>query len=223
MEIAPNVHQLQLGFVNAYLIVDADGLTLIDTGMPGSNKKILEYVSSLGKVPADLKRIILTHSDLDHIGGLAALKTATNARTYASTIEADGIARGKSTRPPKGRSLRRLLLTLLRPMVKARPVNVDEKLNDGQSLPVLGGLRVVDTSGHTPGHISLFSPSAKILFGGDSMRAVDDRLVPSPPAITWDETKMRQSVKRQAALGAEIVCVGHGPVIKDAVNKFPRL
>jgi glyoxylase-like metal-dependent hydrolase (beta-lactamase superfamily II) len=223
MEIAPNVHQLQLGFVNAYLIVEADGLTLIDSGMPGSDKKILDYVSGLGRLPSDLKRIILTHSDIDHIGGLAGLKTATNAHTYASAIEAEGIARGKSTRPPKGRSLRRMLFSLLSPMVKARPVIIDERISDGQSLPVLGGLRVVNTFGHTPGHISLFSPSAKILFGGDSMRAAEDHLIPSPPAITWDEAKMRESVKIQAALGAEIVCVGHGPVIKNAANKFPQM
>jgi glyoxylase-like metal-dependent hydrolase (beta-lactamase superfamily II) len=223
MEVAPNVHQIVLNFVNAYLIVDMDGLTLIDTGMPGSAKKILEYINGIDRSPDDLKRIILTHSDIDHIGGLAAMKAASGARTYANSTEAAGIAKGKSTRPPQGQSLRAMLMKVLMPMVKAKPVKVDELLSDGQVLPILGGLRVVNTFGHTPGHISLYSPSTKILFGGDSMRAMEDHLVVSPPSITWDTPKMLESVKTQAALGAEIVCVGHGPVIKGATGKFPEL
>lgn len=86
MEIIPNVHLIPNVMANPYLIVDADGLTLIDTGMPGSHKKILKYITDLGHLPSDLKRIILTHSDLDHVGGLAALKKASGARIYASAI-----------------------------------------------------------------------------------------------------------------------------------------
>jgi glyoxylase-like metal-dependent hydrolase (beta-lactamase superfamily II) len=223
MEVAPNVHQIVLNFVNAYLIVDADGLTLIDTGMPGSDKKILEYISGIDRLPDELKRIILTHSDIDHIGSLAALKAASGARTYANTLEAEGIAKGKSTRPLKGRGLRLILFKLLMPMFKAKPVKVDEALSDGQVLPVLGGLQVVNTFGHTPGHISLYSPSTKILFGGDSMRSSGDGLMPSPLINTWDEARMLEAIKVQAALGAEIVCVGHGSVIKDATDKFPQM
>ncbi|HZY43274.1 MAG TPA: MBL fold metallo-hydrolase, partial [Anaerolineae bacterium] len=63
MEVAPNVHQITLNFVNAFLIIDEDGLTLIDTGLPGSDKKIIEYLSGIGRLPNNLKRIILTHSD----------------------------------------------------------------------------------------------------------------------------------------------------------------
>jgi glyoxylase-like metal-dependent hydrolase (beta-lactamase superfamily II) len=221
MEVAPNVHQIVLNFVNAYLIIDADGLTLIDTGMPGSDKKILEYISSIDHTPNDLKRIILTHSDIDHIGGLAALQAASGARTYANSIEAEGIARGKSTRPLKGRGLRLMLFKLLMPMFKAKSAKIDERLNDGQVLPILGGLRVVNTFGHTPGHISLYSPSTGILFGGDSMRSSEDRLMPSPLINTWDQAKMLEAIKIQAALGAEIVCVGHGSVIKGAASRFP--
>lgn len=221
MEVAPNVHQVTLDFVNAFLIVDADGLTLIDTGMPGSAKKILEYIRGLGRLPNNLKRIILTHSDIDHIGGLAALKAATGARTYANSIEAGGIAQGKSTRQLRPPGARAMLFKILSRFFKAKPAMIDELLSEGQRLPALGGLQVVNTPGHTPGHISLFSPSAKVLFAGDSMRSSDDRLMPSPLANTWDEAKMRESVKLQAALGAETVCVGHGATIKDAATKFP--
>jgi glyoxylase-like metal-dependent hydrolase (beta-lactamase superfamily II) len=88
-------------------------------------------------------------------------------------------------------------------------------------LPALGALRVVETPGHTPGHISLFAPSTGILFVGDSLVSANGRLRESRGANTWDQAKAIESVRKQAALGARIVCSGHGPVVMDAGNKFP--
>ena len=110
MKIVDNVFVVPGVVANPYILVDADGLTVIDTGLPRSEKKILAYVAGLGRSAGDVKRIILTHSDLDHVGGLAALQKATGARTYAGKIEADSIAAGKASREikPSGFSLRRI-------------------------------------------------------------------------------------------------------------------
>ena len=223
MKIIDNVYIVPGVMANSYILVDADGLTIIDTGLPRSEKKILAYVASLGKSVSDVKRIILTHSDLDHVGGLAALQKATGARTYASKIEAEFIAEGKSSRPIQSSrlSLRRILFALMRPFFKATPFQVDEIITDGQMLPALGGLRVVDTAGHTPGHISLFAPAAGILFCGDSMVTDENGIHGSRSGLTWDEAKARDAEKRQATLGAHIVCSGHGPVVMEAEGKFP--
>ena len=223
MEIVPNVHVIPGTVVNVYLLVDADGLTLIDTGLAGNDKKILKYIAELGRQPQDLKRIILTHSDGDHVGALAALKAATSARVYASPIEAQAIEAAHPSRELKMQGVRALLFKYIAgPLFKTKPVHVDELINDGQVLPVLGGLRVVATAGHTPGHISLFAPFAKILFAGDSMTAdKEGRLRTSRGMNTWDEAKAIEAVMIQAALGAQIVCVGHGPIVRDAANKFP--
>ena len=224
MEVIVNVHHIPNIIANPYLIIDKDGLTLIDTGLPGSEKKILNYINGLGHSPADLKRIVITHSDLDHIGGLFALKKATGARTYASEIEAKAIASGKPSRPIKsGLTIRRVLFSIVGLWMKPHPMQVDEILKDGQILPVLGGLRVVDTSGHTPGHISLFAAKSGLLFPGDSMVSDQKGLHGSRPAVTWDSAKANESVRKQAELGARIVCPGHGPVITDAQNKFPTV
>ena len=107
--------------------------------------------------------------------------------------------------------------------MKAAPVCADEILSEGQILPVLGGLRVVETSGHTPGHISLFSPTIGILFTGDSIVSRKEGLVRSLQHLTWDEAKADESARKQAALGARIVCSGHGPVVMDAADKFPKI
>jgi glyoxylase-like metal-dependent hydrolase (beta-lactamase superfamily II) len=223
MKITENVFLVPGVIGNPYILVDSDGLTLIDTGMPHSGTKILAYVSSLGKSAHDVKRILVTHSDLDHVGSLAALKKLTGARTYASQVEAAAIATGKASRQIKrsGFSARRILFALLGPFMKAAPFQMDEILADGQILPVLGGLRVVATFGHTPGHLSFFGPAAGILFCGDSMVTDANGIHGSRPGLTWDDSKAREAEKKQSALGAQIVCPGHGPVVMDAAGKFP--
>jgi glyoxylase-like metal-dependent hydrolase (beta-lactamase superfamily II) len=222
LKITDNVYLIPGITANPYLIVDEDGLTLIDTGLPGSQKMILSYISRLGKTARDMKRIILTHLDLDHVGGLGALHKATGARTFASRIEADAIGLGKSSKPPAaGRSisiLRRLYTTLFKP----KPLVIDEIVVDGQVLPILGGLRVMDTAGHSPGHISLFASETGILFCGDSMVGTDQGLRGSRPQMTWNPKMAAEAVARQAALKPKIVCPGHGPVVMDAADKFPE-
>ena len=88
-------------------------------------------------------------------------------------------------------------------------------------LEVGGGLRVIDTSGHTPGHISFYAPASGVLFCGDSMVSDAQGLHGSRPGLTWDAAKAEAAVKKQAALRPQIVCPGHGPVVTDAAGKFP--
>ena len=225
MRIIDDVYVVPDVIANPYIIVDADGLTLIDTGLPHHEQTILAYVAGLGKAAREVKRIVLTHSDFDHFGSLAALHKLTGARTYASKPEADAIAMGRPSRFPRmpaGSLMRRLRYLRMRLFVKAAPFQVDEILTDGQVLPVLGGLRVVETPGHTPGHISLFAPAAGILFCGDSMVTYDNTIDDDPrPAATWDQASAKASIVRQSLLGAQIVCSGHGPVVTDAAGKFP--
>jgi glyoxylase-like metal-dependent hydrolase (beta-lactamase superfamily II) len=224
MEIIPNVHLIPNTVANPYLLIDPDGLTLIDAGLPGSHRKILRYLAGLGYASGDLKRILITHADFDHVGGLAPLKAATGARVFASPVEAQAIAEGHASRPLKPRSaITKFLFDLMAGLFKPAPVKVDELLADGQILPVLGGLRIVETPGHTPGHISLFAPAAGILFCGDSIVSGETGLRGSSGANNWDQAKSDESVRKQATLGARILCSGHGPVVMDAAGKFSQI
>ncbi len=220
MEISPHVHQIPGVMANVFLVVEPDGLTLIDAGLSRDQAKIPRYIVGLGRRPSDCKRIIITHSDTDHVGGLAALKEATGARVYASAIEAQAIAMGRPSRPLNAPRFSRPLLALLGPILQSKPVQVDECVPDGYVFPVLGGLRVVATPGHTPGHISLFAPAEGVLFVGDSLIVRNGQLQSSWGIVCWDQDAADASVRAQAALGARIVCSGHGAVVTDAV-KFP--
>jgi glyoxylase-like metal-dependent hydrolase (beta-lactamase superfamily II) len=221
MQVITNVFVLPSPIANVYLIVDPDGLTLIDAGLARSARKILRLITDLGYFSRQLRRVIVTHADGDHVGGLAAIKAASAARIYAHPIEAAAMAEGRMSRELKLRGPLKWLFALFYPWFQPKPTVVDETVAEGQVIPVLGGLRVVETPGHTPGHISLFAVSASVLFTGDSLVTEGDRLVLSREAYAWDPVQALESVKKQAALEARIVCPAHGPVVHNAVGKYP--
>jgi glyoxylase-like metal-dependent hydrolase (beta-lactamase superfamily II) len=226
MKVIDNVYLVPGVTANSYILVEPDpgGLTIIDTGLPYSEKTILRYMARKGWSARDIKRILITHADLDHYGCLGAVQRESGARTYASRVEANAIAKGKSSRPIDrngDNTLQRLLIAFFSQVMKATPFQVDEILAEGQTLPVLGGLQVVETPGHSPDHISFFAPSVRVLFCGDSMRSDDEGLRTSRSRNNWDQDCAEASVRKQAGLGAQIVCPGHGPVVRDAGSKFP--
>ncbi|MBI5301144.1 MAG: MBL fold metallo-hydrolase [Chloroflexi bacterium] len=225
MQIAPHVHHIPGTICNLFLIVEPDGLTLIDAGLGVMEKRVLKYIANLGRAPRDLKHILITHSDPDHIGALSALKSATGARVYASAIEARAIAHGTASRELKLVGWQKILFAILLPILgrffSVRPTRVDEIVSDDQVLPILDGVRVLATSGHTPGHLSYFVPSAGVLFVGDSLVSEGTRLRGSRGMNNWDQKKADISVRLQAALAPRIVCSGHGAVVMDAADKFP--
>jgi glyoxylase-like metal-dependent hydrolase (beta-lactamase superfamily II) len=227
MKITDHVYVVPGVTANSYILADADELTIIDTGLPYSEKRILEYIASLGRSARAVRRILITHADLDHYGCLAALQQVSGACAYASRLEAASMAKGQSSRPVDrsiDTAFKRFMFTMMSRWMKATPIEVDEILADGQMLPVLGGLKVVETPGHSPGHLSYFLLSAGILFCGDSMRSDGKRgFRASRSRNDWDPALASLSVRKQAGLGAQIVCPGHGPVVWDAGVKFPVL
>lgn len=223
MEILKNVHLIPSVVANPYLIVDSGELTLIDTGLPWSAKKILKYVTSLGFETGDIKNILITHADSDHVGGLAAIQKKSGGEVFASEIEAQAIKTGEQSRPLKLSGIQKLLFSAASIFFRAAPAGVDHILTNEEVLPIMGGLRVVETPGHTPGHISLFSEEEGVLFCGDSLRCPDGRIKVSRGVNTWDEGLAWQSAELQVGLGASIVCPGHGDVVRDAGEAFQNM
>jgi glyoxylase-like metal-dependent hydrolase (beta-lactamase superfamily II) len=223
MKIIDNVYIVPRVLANSYILVDPDGLTVIDTGLPYSEKKILQYVTRLGCSTGDVKRILITHADLDHYGCLAGLHKATGACTYAGQAEAHAIAKGQSSRPVNHSisGFQRFVIGMLGRLMQFTPHQVDEILSDGQVLPVLGSLQVVETPGHAPGHLSYFAPSSGILFCGDSMRSDGSGLRGSNSRNNWNQSMAEASVRKLAGLHPRIICPGHGPAVFDAMENLP--
>ncbi|MDQ3029533.1 MAG: MBL fold metallo-hydrolase, partial [Actinomycetota bacterium] len=153
-------------FINSYLLADDDGsLTLVDAGLKSAPKAVLKALEQLGKAPGDVQRILLTHAHLDHAGGLAGVQQATAGRVLSHDAEAEYLRTGNP--PPSESTLGRLVRKM--PGSGFSRVDVDETFADGATLPVAGGLTVVHTPGHSPGHCSFLHPSTGVLITGDAV------------------------------------------------------
>jgi len=216
MQVIPGVHQITHRFANIILIVE-ERLTLIDTGFRGSGPRIADYIGRLGRSVEEVGLIIITHNHLDHVGGLAELKKMAPAKV--ALHQAD-LSQDESILPYPRYTLRLLrlpLVSLFRPLAYASPDDVDMKLAGGEVLPLLGGLEVIHTPGHTPGGISLFSAERKLLIAGDMLNNRHRDIIPPARMVSTDLPQAMESVKRLAQLDFDTLCCGHGrPMVGGA-------
>ena len=229
MRIANGIHSMgqeEGGHVHAFLLDDGNGLTLIDTMYDDDAHHVLAELTSIGKKPADLKNIILTHAHKSHLGGLAALKKASGATVHSHDWEVDIIAgRREATRvspfPKKPLQVYKLQLGLALGLGKHQPCEVDHRLKAGDRV---GPLEVVETPGHTPGSLSFWWPERRALFAGDVIATWPD-VAPGWPGLTLDNDRNLRSVHQLTDFGnAEILCVGHGePITQGAATMIKKL
>jgi glyoxylase-like metal-dependent hydrolase (beta-lactamase superfamily II) len=215
MEIIPKIHQVDGVNGNCYIIV-RNGLTLIDTGIPGSGAKILSYIrNTLHREPSVITTIILTHFHTDHIGGVRVLKEAAPGLNVA-VHEADaGYVTGRMPLP-RYPGFRGLLLGLF---VRMRPAFFapDIILKDGDHIE---GLTCIHLPGHTPGSIGLLDEESKTLFAGDLLRWDGSSLSEGPGGFSIDVPASRESIRKIASLDVDTLLIGHGkPLRPDAAAK----
>ena len=178
--------------------------------MAGNHRAILRGISSLELAAENLKRILITHADSDHYGALARLLSIAGVQTWTSQPEAEAIIAGHASRDLKGNSVvEKVFVRASGPMMRAAPAAIDRLLMPGETLPILGGLVVIDSRGHTPGHISFFLPEKRVLFSGDSIFRRDGRFIPSYGINCWDEELAVSAMQVQLELAPKIICGGH--------------
>ncbi|HUF54135.1 MAG TPA: MBL fold metallo-hydrolase [Dehalococcoidia bacterium] len=221
-EIFPYIYAIPGSYVNMFLLAEADGLTLIDSGLKGADRKVWKAVKEVGRKPGELKHVLVTHHHADHCGALAAVKTASQATTYIHPIDAPIMA-GEQPRPrPNPGSIAGKvagpLLTRL-PANNPTPVTADELVNDGDVLPMGGGICVIHTPGHTMGHVSFYLKGhGGILFTGDAAAHMMGRLGKPALIFTEDMAAAKESMRKLAALEFNTACFGHGSVLKGGAN-----
>lgn len=207
MEIQPNIHWINGGSSNFYLGVDEDGLVLVDSGMPKREKLLWELLNSLNYQPADLKHILVTHADVDHAGSLAVIQQASGAKIYASAKTAVLLPEGRS---PK--HMPWFAQIIIDTFMRYGKVSADKVtiVQDGDALPLLGGIQVLATPGHTLDHLSFYNPASGVLFAGDAMNTRNGRLQATESRITADVPASRQSVIKLLQLAPVVFACGHG-------------
>ena len=201
------------------LVVIADpkkGLTLVDTSMPGHIGAIEEALAADGFKIEDIKQIIITHQDVDHIGSLAHVKNASGAKVIAHSIEVPFIeGKQRSVKyPSQERFDQNPGMQEMFEAIARAPV--DQVVEDGEVLDLAGGVRVIHTPGHTLGHISLFLERSKILITGDALTSAEGQLRGFGEGATPDHPTAIESVKKLASLSeVNAIVTYHGGLVSD--------
>jgi glyoxylase-like metal-dependent hydrolase (beta-lactamase superfamily II) len=200
----------RFGFVNCYLVREDDGLTLVDTMLPGSAKRI---TAAARELDAPIVRIALTHAHGDHIGSLDALHALLpDAEVIISARDARLLAKDMSLDPDE-------------PQVKLRggypgaSTVPTRTVDDGD---MIGSLQVVASPGHTPGHVSfldtrdqtLIAGDAYVTLGGVTTSAKAASWFPLATMATWDKPTELASAKRLRALEPTRLAPGHGKIVE---------
>jgi glyoxylase-like metal-dependent hydrolase (beta-lactamase superfamily II) len=200
----------RFGLVNAFLVEEEDGLTLVDTALPGSAKAIRAAALELGR---PIVRIALTHAHGDHVGSLDALADALpGVEVSISERDARLLAKNKTTDPGEP------------PEAKMRGSYPGARTSPTRTLAPgdrVGSLEVVASPGHTPGHVSFLDTRDRTLIAGDAFSTIGgvatsarmNPLFPFPVVATWHKPTALASARALRALDPARLAVGHGPIV----------
>lgn len=218
MKLAPHLHRIGNDVVAAYLIVTDDGVTVVDAGLAGHWKELRAELESLGLSLADVRGLIVTHGDSDHLGFAERIRREIGVPVYVHAADAD---RARGAKPPKtpmppmkiGPAVRFVVYSLIRGGVRTTYLTEVVEVADGDLLDLPGAPRVIGMPGHSPGSIAIFSPEADALFVGDALttrHVTTGRAVPQPAPFTDDPQCALDSLENIASVEASWVLPGHG-------------
>lgn len=225
MEITPSVHALYHPFtipvtpelilnrfVYSYLIF-GDTITLIDTGVAGSDARIFDYIRSQGCNPSDIEQIILTHSHPDHIGAAMAIQQETGCKIISHPAECawiEDVSLQNHERAVPG------FFTLV-----SGSVHVDQEIQDGDTVLLDPSqdrfLEVLHTPGHSPGSVSLLLPGTGVLFSGDAIP------IPGEIPVYDDALASFQTLKRLMDLPGVRFLLSSWDVPRDGERAYTQM
>ncbi len=192
------------------LVWDTDHTILVDTGYPGQWPLIRQEAEKSGIAWDTLNKVIITHQDLDHIGSLPTIlnvlpqpievlandveKPYIQGEKRLLKINPESVAQAMDSLPENvPEEWRKAFRQVLENPPKSK---VDKTVADGEELPYCGGIVVIHTPGHTPGHISLYHIQSKTLIAGDSMIVANGELLGPDPQYCIDADLAVNSLKK---------------------------
>jgi glyoxylase-like metal-dependent hydrolase (beta-lactamase superfamily II) len=215
--VMPGVHQISHRIVNSFVIDGDEGVTLVDTGLPRLHRTIVEVLPQIGRSITDVTAIVLTHSHRDHTGGAARLKAASGASVHASVVDAVAIRGDEPIPTPPVTEHLPFLKPLFDLLPRSEPVDVEHMVGEGETTDLPEDLRVIDTPGHTPGHVSyLLEREGGLLIVGDA--AVARRGQVRLGWLNRGEPACEASIRHVADLDFDVACFGHAAPLRPAAS-----
>ncbi|TGE33295.1 MBL fold metallo-hydrolase [Desulfosporosinus sp. Sb-LF] len=239
MNIAKGVETLELtmnimgdqSIIHPTLIWDDETIILLDAGMPSQLPEIRKVMDQVGAPFSKLNKVILTHQDLDHMSGLSEILRLSDhkvevlahkeERPYIQgekpliKLNPEQMAKRLESLPEEKR---KQMEKVFKASLKLK-FNVDSTIDDGEVLPYCGGITVIHTPGHTPGHICLYLNQSKTLITGDALNVIDGQMVGPKPEYAADINTAKRSLMKLIQYDIQTVICYHGGVYNDKVNQ----
>ena len=220
MKISQNVYMLEttMGptmwkgrecFAMVYAVLEEDGITLIDTGFPDKGMEILNEVRELGKRKLDVKQILLTHADLDHMGNAAWIQAKAGCPVWISEKELI-YTDGRKARFGEKQEMAEAF-GLQNPTLSIYP-------ESGR----IGEFEIIETPGHSEGHVSIIY-NKKILFGGDLFFCKQGQMSSANPVYSEDVPLAEKSLEQLLKNKFTILCPAHGEPEKRKNVKWKEM
>jgi len=218
MQLAAGLHRVGNDIVACYLVVTEQGITLVDAGLPGHWKDLEVELASLGLSVDDVRGIVLTHGDSDHIGFAERLRKQQGIPVFVGRQDAARARGEEKTKPAWGRirlgaTLRFLAYATRKGGLRTRYLGEVVEVDGGDVLDLPGSPRVIALPGHSPGSIAVHVPAVDAVFVGDGLttrHVLTGATGPAPAPFTDDTVAALDSLERLAGVEARWVLPGHG-------------
>lgn len=218
MQLAPHLHRIGNDIVAAYLVETADGITVIDAGLPGHYRELQLELTAMGRSLDDVRGVVLTHGDSDHLGFAERLRADHGVPVYVHSADADRAMGGDKPKVAMGQmrlgaTTGFFVYALRKGGMRTRHVTDVVEVADGDVLPLPGAPVVIGMPGHSPGSIAVHVPVVDAVFVGDALttrHVLTGREGMQPAPFTDDPALALDSLERLNAVAAAWVLPGHG-------------
>lgn len=229
MKIADNVEMLEIklekGVLYPILLWDKNEIILVDTGLPGQIELIKEAISQVGFSLQQITKVIITHHDMDHIG-CAKILSELGSEILAYEIEVPFL-QGEKT-PIRIMDMERRIHDLnegernfyerVKQGAPQLHVKVNRAVKNNETLDYCGGITVIHTPGHMPGHMSLLLKASNTIIAGDAANIVNGILVGSNPQFTHDSSQAQASFRKIVDRNPKLVVCYHGGIYDNLLK-----
>jgi glyoxylase-like metal-dependent hydrolase (beta-lactamase superfamily II) len=218
MQLSPGLHRLGNDIVAAHLIVTDSGITVIDAALPGHYADLQRELTAMSRPITDIRGIVLTHGDSDHIGFAERLRSELGVPVYVGAADAE---RAKGAKPPAtprdamrvGPMLGFLAYAARKGGIRVPPLKEVRPVADGDVLDLPGAPQIIGMPGHSPGSIAIHVPAVRAVFVGDELttrNVLTGTAGPQPAPFTDDQADSSASLEALRGLDIDWVIPGHG-------------